>query len=67
MKSLSLVWLFTTPWTVAYKAPLSMEFSRQEYFFIALLARAKKIIAMMSKSILFSSRNFMISGFQLGL
>ena len=44
-----------------------MEFSRQEYFFIALLARAKKIIAMMSKSILFSSRNFMISGFQLGL
>ena len=23
--------LFATPWTIAYKAPLSMEFSRQEY------------------------------------
>ena len=24
-------WLFVTPWTVAHQAPLSMEFSRQEY------------------------------------
>ena len=32
MKSLSHVQLFETPWTVAYKAPLSMEFSRQEYW-----------------------------------
>ena len=32
VKSLSLVQLFATPWTVAYKAPLSMEFSRQEYW-----------------------------------
>ena len=32
MKSLSHVQLFSTPWTVAYKAPLSMEFSRQEYW-----------------------------------
>ena len=31
MKSLSCVRLFATPWAVAYKAPLSMEFSRQEY------------------------------------
>ena len=31
MKSLSHVQLFATPWTVAYKAPLSMEFSRQGY------------------------------------
>ena len=30
VKSLSRVQLFATPWTVAYKAPLSMEFSRQE-------------------------------------
>ena len=30
MKSLSRVGLFATRWTVAYKAPLSMEFSRQE-------------------------------------
>ena len=30
--SLSRVPLFATPWTVAYQAPLSMEFSRQEYW-----------------------------------
>ena len=29
---LSHVWLFTTPWTVAHQAPLSMGFSRQEYW-----------------------------------
>ena len=26
------VWLFVTPWTVVCQAPLSMEFSRQEYW-----------------------------------
>ena len=26
------VWLFATPWTVACQAPLSMEFSRKEYW-----------------------------------
>ena len=31
-KSLSHVWLFTTPWTAAYQAPPSMGFSRQEYW-----------------------------------
>ena len=31
MKLLSCIRLFATPWTVAYKAPLSMEFSKQEY------------------------------------
>ena len=31
VKSLSHVQLFATPWTVAYQAPPSMEFSRQEY------------------------------------
>ena len=30
VKSLSRVQLFATPWTVAYQAPLSMRFSRQE-------------------------------------
>ena len=30
--SLSCVWLFVTPWTVACHAPLSMGFSRQEYW-----------------------------------
>ena len=32
MKSLSHVWLFATPWSVAYQAPPSMEFSRQGYW-----------------------------------
>ena len=32
VKSLSRIRLFATPWTVAYQAPLSMEFSRQEYW-----------------------------------
>ena len=27
------VWLFVTSWTVAHHAPLSMEFSRQEYWY----------------------------------
>ena len=31
-KSLSRVWLFTTPWTAAHQAPPSMGFSRQEYW-----------------------------------
>ena len=32
VKSLSRVQLFVTPLTIAHKAPLSMEFSRQEYW-----------------------------------
>ena len=32
VKLLSSVRLFVTPWTVAYQAPLSMGFSRQEYW-----------------------------------
>ena len=32
VKLLSHVQLFATPWTVAYQAPQSMEFSRQEYW-----------------------------------
>ena len=32
MKSLSRVQLFATPWTVDCQAPLSMGFSRQEYW-----------------------------------
>ena len=30
--TLSGVWLFATPWTIAHQAPLSVEFSRQEYW-----------------------------------
>ena len=32
VQSLSSVQLFVTPWTVAHQAPLSMGFSRQEYW-----------------------------------
>jgi len=32
VKLLSRVWLLATPWTAAYRAPLSMGFSRQEYW-----------------------------------
>ena len=32
VKSLGHVRLFATPWTVAYQGPLSMGFSRQEYW-----------------------------------
>ena len=32
VRSLSRVYLFVTPWTVAYEAPLSMGFSRQAYW-----------------------------------
>ena len=32
VKSLSHVQLFATPWTVAYQVPLSVGFSRQEFW-----------------------------------
>ena len=32
VKSLSHVRLFATPWTIAHQAPLSMGFSRKEYW-----------------------------------
>ena len=32
VKSLSHVQLFATPWTIAHQTPLSMGFSRQEYW-----------------------------------
>ena len=32
VKSLSRVQLFVTPWTIAYQAPPSMGFSRQEHW-----------------------------------
>ena len=32
VKSLSRVQLFATPWTIAYQAPPSMGFSKQEYW-----------------------------------
>ena len=32
VKSLSRVWIFVTPWTIAYQVPSPMGFSRQEYW-----------------------------------
>ena len=32
VKLVSRIWLFMTPWTATYEAPLSMGFSRQEYW-----------------------------------
>ena len=32
LRHFSCFWLFSTPWTVACQAPLSMGFSRQEYW-----------------------------------
>ena len=32
VKSLSWVWLFETPWTIVHQVPLSVGFSRQEYW-----------------------------------
>ena len=43
VKSLSRAWLFETPWTVAHQAPLSMGFSRQEYWSGLPLTLNKKI------------------------
>ena len=44
VKSFSHVWLFATPWTVAYQAPPSMGFSRQEYW--SGLSLASRLISM---------------------
>ena len=33
---LSRVWLFVNPWTIAHQAPLSVEFSRLEYWSVLL-------------------------------
>ena len=50
VKSLSRVWLFATPLTVAYQATLSMGFSRQEYWsglpFPSALSNSMKLWAM---------------------
>ena len=43
VKLLSRIWLFTTPWTAAYQGPLSMGFSRQEYWSGGAIAFSGKI------------------------
>ena len=52
VKSLSLVRLFATPWTVAYQAPPSMGFSRQEYLEIVPgKASTKKVVISFSRDL----------------
>ena len=48
MKSLSRVQLFATPWTAAYQAPLSMGFSRQEYWSISFYCCVKSYLKISS-------------------
>ena len=57
VKSLSRVWLFVTPWTAAYQAPLSMGFSRQEYTPIQNLKLKKKKKKKKNQRKSFSKRN----------
>ena len=49
VRSLSPVWLLATPWTAAYQAPLSMGFSRQEYWSGVPLPSPKEDIQMAKK------------------
>ena len=44
VKSLSRVWLFTTPWTTAHQPPLSVGLSRQEYWSGVPLPSLKKLL-----------------------
>ena len=52
---LSRVWFFTTPWTAAHQAPLSMGFSRQEHW---------SGVPLLSLSNWFTSHIFLFSLFQ---
>ena len=58
VKSLSHVWLFAIPWTGAYQAPLSMGFSRQEYW-SGVISPSPLYPAIFLNSLV-SSRNFLI-------
>ena len=65
VKLLSRVQLLATPWTAAYQAPLSMGFSRQEYWSglplpsprINLLKRSKPVVHMLEVIIAFQVQN----------
>ena len=45
VKSLSRIRLLATPWTAAYQAPLSMGFSRQEYWSAVPLPSPQEFLA----------------------
>ena len=56
LKSLSRVRLFVTPWTVAYQAPPSVEFSRQEYWSRLLFPSPKEAVVHIHNGILLSQK-----------
>ena len=50
VKSLSRIWLFATPWTVAHQPPPSMGFSRREYWsgchgLLRMIGKNKRIVS----------------------
>ena len=49
VKSLSCVWLVVTPWTAAYQAPLSMGFSRWEYWIRVPLPSLSQVVLLVKK------------------
>ena len=60
VKLLSRVQLFATPWTIAYQAPPSMGFPRQEYWSggaIALSTKASRIHLFHVAPVIFYSRS----------
>ena len=63
---LSHVWLFATSWTVAHQSPLSMEFSRSEYWsewpFPSLGDRPNPVLAQLSLLMLCNSQSFCMLG-----
>ena len=54
VKLLSHAWLLATPWTAAYQAPPSREFSRQEYWSGVPLPSPKHILVLMILSCFFA-------------
>ena len=57
LKLLSRVRLFAVPWTVAYQAPLSMGFSRQEYWSGLPFPSLKEAVVHIHNGILLSHKN----------
>ena len=57
-QTLSRVQLFVTPWTVAHLAPLSMEFSKQEYWILEWVAISSSTLLIYSLDNVFHPLGF---------